>query len=249
VPILVHAVVRAGHPIGGVLRETGTRRVDAGAAAAVVVAIPDDAVLDDDDIDAYVDILVALLPDGPVLPVEFGTIAPDEEALRDYLMLMADDLSRRLDLLDGLVEVRVDLVADEAHAIREVVHATPELEHATRAGRLPTTLQDRVALGEQIGFALAELCDALSEQLIARLGKLAVAQATRPSTSVTELRHAYLIRADDLPAFDEAVQEIREVLDETHAIEYVGPLPPFDFTNVELEAGPRRDDPARHWGW
>src|SRR5690606_36262019 len=125
----------------------------------------------------------------------------------------------------------------------------PELDRATRAGRLPTSLQDRVALGEQIGFALADLGDALSEQLIARLGELAIAQSTRPSASVTELRHAYLIRADDLTAFDEAVQAIRDELDETYTLEYVGPLPPFDFTDVSLEAGPRTDETAPRWGW
>jgi hypothetical protein len=247
--VLLYAVVREGHRLEGVARAAGARTVRAGAVAAVVVSVLEDAVLGDDDIDAYLDTLIDLIPAGPVLPVEFGTIAPDDESVRRQLEIVADDLSRRLDLLDGLVEVRIDIVADEARAIRRIVEATPELERATRGGAIPQSLPDRVALGEKISFALADVNEALGEQLLEHVGDLAVAHAVRPSATVTELRHAYLIRFDDLSAFDAAVQELRTELDETYTLEYVGPLPAFDFTDLELEAGPRADESQHRWGW
>ena len=49
----------------------------------------------------------ALLRYGPVLPVRMGTVAPGPEEVRsDVLDSAQDELVRRLDALDGLVELR-----------------------------------------------------------------------------------------------------------------------------------------------
>ena len=246
--VLVYGIVRPGHPPRGLSHEQ-VRRVDVGPVAALVVPTDDDAVLDDDDVDAYLDTLIEALAHGPVLPVEFGTVAPDDDAVRAHLGVVADVFRRRLDDLEGLVEVRVDLTLDEVGAIRRIVANTPALERVARLGTLPSTLSDRVALGEQMSFALADLRDALGDQLLDRVGDLAVAHALRPSSSVTELRHAYLIRAEDLPEVDAVIDAFRAELDESFELEYVGPLPAFDFTEVELEAGPRSVQEGHRWGW
>jgi hypothetical protein len=244
--LLVCGVVRSGHPVphGTPAPDdalANVRLVRSGALAAVVHDLPDDAVPCDDDASRYLDALVALLRGGPVLPIRFATLAPDEEAVRELLDGAADELVHRLDALDGLVEVRLQIDGDLDAELRALVQASPALARAR-----PEQLDDRVRRGEQINARLAERRDELGEQVLARLQPLAVAHTTVRSQTATEVKHAYLIRAEALHEFDEAVQALRDDLGERYAIEYAGPLPAFEFTDLSHGAGA----PARsRWGW
>jgi hypothetical protein len=190
------------------------RLVRSGALAAVVSDVPDDFVPGEEDVARYLALLDALLARGPVLPVQLGALAANDDAVReDVLDARHVELVRRLDRLAGLVEVRVRV---DLHAIR----------------RLSDTA---VAVRVQLGARLLE-----------RLGGLAVAHAQLHSEGETDLRQAYLIAASVLPEFDEAVRQLRAELTPAQAMEYVGPLPPFDFTDVELEAP---NDGSPRWGW
>lgn len=217
------------------------RFVCCGALAAVVRDMPDDAVPCDDDANLYLDALIALLRGGPVLPIRFGTLAPGEDAVREMLDTAAEDLAHRLDVLDGLVEVRLQIAADLDAEIRALVGASPELARAR-----PEQLDDRIQRGERISAELAERRDELGEHVRERLQQHAVACATIQPQDATEVRHAYLIRAEAIAEFDEAVRDLTDDLGEGYAIEYAGPLPPFEFTDLPYEA----DAPARsRWGW
>lgn len=242
--LLVCGVVRSGHPVPAGMPApdeaiASVRLVHAGPLAAVVRDLPDDAIPGEDDASRYLDALIALLRDGPVLPIRFGTLAPDEDAVRELLEDTDDELAHRLDALDGLVEVRLRIDGDLDAELRALVAASPAL-----AGARPERLDGRVQRGAQISARLAERRDELGEQVRARLQPLAIAHTTVRSQSATEVHHAYLIRAEALRAFDQAVQALRDALGERHAIEYAGPLPAFEFT--DLSSGARA--PTR-WGW
>ncbi|HEX3758711.1 MAG TPA: GvpL/GvpF family gas vesicle protein [Kofleriaceae bacterium] len=252
--LLVCGVVRAGHPVPGAASATdaatddataSVRLVYAGALAAAVRDLPDDAAPSEDDASRYLDALIALLPGGPVLPLRFATLAPDEDAVRELLDGADDELVHRLDALDGLVEVRLQIDGDLDAELRALVVASPALARAR-----PEPLDDRVRYGEQISARLAERRDELADQVLARLQPLAVAHAAIRPEAATELKHAYLIRAEALPAFDRAVQALRDDLGERYAIEYAGPLPAFEFTDLVTDLAPDAPPPARsRWGW
>lgn len=76
-----------------------------GEGLAVVVAdVRGDAV-------SHLDVLCELVRTGPLLPLRFGTVAPDDDAVRAEVLRAG--LASQLDRLDGLVEVRVQLEFDE----------------------------------------------------------------------------------------------------------------------------------------
>lgn len=243
--LLVHGVVRSRHPDphGAPAPEpamANVRLVRCGALAAAVREVPDDVVPNDDDVNLYLDVLIALLRGGPVLPIRFGTLAPGDDAVRELLDAAAEDLAHRLDAIDGLVEVRLQIAADLDAEIRAVVEASPEL-----AG-VREQLDDRIQQGERISAELTGRRDELSERVLARLEPRAVAcKPIRPQAD-TEVRHAYLVRAEALAEFDEAVRDLSADLGDGYAIEYAGPLPSFEFTDPSFGA----HVPARsRWGW
>lgn len=247
--LLVYGVIRSrrpdphGAPAPGAAT-ANVRLVGSGELAAVVREMPDDAVPREDDVNLYLDALIALLRGGPVLPIRFGTLAPGDDAVRELLDTAAEDLAHRLDVLDGLVEVRLQITADLDAELRALVEASPELARAR-----PEQIDDRIAQGEQISAGLAGRRDELAELVLARLQPHAVACTTIHPQDATEVRHAYLIRAEALAELDAAVRELSDDLGDGYAIEYAGPLPAFEFTDLPDEAPPPDAPEPSRWGW
>ncbi len=137
--------------------------------------------------------------------------------------------------------MRLQIAADLDAEIQALVEASPELARGRRE-----QLEDRIQQGERISAGLAGRRDELSEHVLARLERRAIACRTIRPQAATEVRQAYLIRAEALAEFDEAVRALGDDLGEGYAIEYAGPLPPFEFTDLPESA----HAPARsRWGW
>ncbi|GAA2708275.1 GvpL/GvpF family gas vesicle protein [Micromonospora olivasterospora] len=256
-PVVVYGLVRSAHQapegLAGVGEPPGPVRLIRNEHVAVAVSDVIDEALRDDDAVAFLDVLRTLLEGGPVLPVRFGTVAPDDDAVAtEILEPLADEGADRLDQLDGLVEVQLILTADEDAELRELLASSPELRRMVAESRQGAAdLNLRISVGEQVSEALGERRAELSEDLVGRLGPLAVDHGARVRDEVTTLTQFYLVRAQDLGQFDDAVQQLRDDLGDRYDIEYVGPLPPLDFASGQVQVPqPRpRESTSGRWGW
>jgi hypothetical protein len=251
-PLLVCGVVRQGHPAPPESRKDDAfdlRLVESGDLAAAVTEIDDESELTEEDAARHLDALILLLRDGPVLPLAFGTVSPDDEAVRaEVLDATAADLLDRLDAVDGFVETRLEVNFDEQAALRDIMDNDPRVrDMAAQAKEEGSGALDlRIALGEAVS---ARLMDWRKLQANALLPKL-----TGPVQDVAELeaqeplqqRWAFLVRADRLGELDEAVGEQRSSLGKGTSVEYVGPLPVYSFL-AQLTDRPARQGSA--WGW
>lgn len=244
-PLQVIGVVRQGHPP---VKAVGVQLVESGPLAAAVLGIDADAELTEEDAARHLDLLILLLRGGPVLPLAFGTVSPDEEAVRtEVLDPAADELRQRLDAVDGLVEVRLEIFFDERSVLREVMQDDPRLQQLaadTRDGQ--SALDTRIALGQAVSGRLSEWRQAQSTRLLPTLAAAAQDVVELASREPLQQRWAFLVRTDALEALDEAVGKIRTALGTTAAMEYVGPLPVYSFLGEpQVEPVPRRSA----WGW
>src|SRR5262245_39250440 len=127
-PLQLIGVVRADHPplAGRGKDRLGVRLVESGELAAAVTELEEGTQLQEEDATRHLDLLVLLLRDGPVLPLAFGTVAPDDDAVgTEVLDPAADDLLARLDAVDGFVETRLEISFDESTALRDVMRQDP----------------------------------------------------------------------------------------------------------------------------
>ncbi|OHV34187.1 GvpL/GvpF family gas vesicle protein [Pseudofrankia sp. EUN1h] len=262
--LFLYGVVRDDHPLAdppplGVGDPPGPiRLVRRPPAAAVVSPVADPVRIADEDAERHLDVLVGLLADGPVIPLRLGSVAPDEDAVREEVLgEAAPELRRRLDTLDGLVEVHVDADEEETTAIRAVIEADPSLVGARGGFGGETSMQTRMALGERVadGVILRRLHQA--ETLLEQLRPRSVADAGRGPMGGPEdpvLRWAFLVYRDaephhrDLEHFDQAVERVRGDHPEL-AIEYVGPLPTFHFLDLTEPAEAASEPRHSRWGW
>jgi hypothetical protein len=216
-----------------------------------VSELPDDYELQDEDAHAHLQVLIGLLADGPVLPIRMGTVAPSEEAVRTELLdAVHAELSSRLDSIDGLVELHVDVDDDESASIAAV---------AASAGPRPgpgADLASRIQFGEEIAGLLVDYRRKIAEEIVDELRPLAqrdVPRATLKSADDPTLRWAFLVAKDELPNFDAAVATLRtEHPDLT--IRYTGPLPPSHFVDAQptAEEETKTTDSFQSqgaWGW
>lgn len=227
------------------------RLVESGPLAAAVSELPDDYVLRDEDARAHLQVLIGLLADGPVLPIRMGTVAPGEDVVRhEVLDAVQDELTGRLDSIEGLVELHLDADDDEQASVAAV---------AEQAGPRPgpgSDLAARIQFGEEIAALLVDYRRQLASEIVEELRPLARRDAPRAVVKSAEdptLRWAFLVDQADLPKFDAAVAAIRTEHPEL-VIRYAGPLPPSHFVDAQPSAEIHDTTTDRFqsqgaWGW
>lgn len=232
-PLLVHAVIAAdGSRSSAARHDAEIELVTHGEVAAVVRPVPDREVLPSRaNLLEHTRLLESLTEEGAVLPMRFGVLVDDVEALvEDYLAPQQRMLVEALDRLRGHVELRLRGRYDEAEVVREVVADDPTA--ARLRGRRDMGSQMR--LGERI----VEGIEARRARDLDR-----VVQALEPHTagivanSVAEPLDAFslslLIPEDGRAAFDRALDQVGVDLGPVLALVLVGPLPAFSFATPE----------------
>jgi len=223
------------------------RAVTAGALAAAVSEAPEEGLTPDDAV-AHLDLLVTLAADVPVLPLPLGTMAPDDEAVRDEVLTpAADQLEQQLEAVAGFVEVRLDLAFDTDAVVADIAGADPEIARlAARTRVRGAGVAERMALGEAVAGRVADAEAALVEEWTAELGEIAE-RSSQLAADEQVRRLAFLVRRDRLPDADAAVAQLRAAAAGLAEVEYVGPLPLYSF----LDDGPVGPEPvaSSRWGW
>lgn len=230
--LYLYGVVRGDHPApkaGGI--GSPPARVQVIGSNEVAVAASDiegDTELKEPDAHAHLGVLIDLLSRGPVLPLRMGTVAPDEAAVRSELLDPAtSELLARLEVLDGRVEVQLDVDDDESSALAELAG---EFEPDARSAG---DFAERLELGRQVGELLVDRRRRLGEQILEEFRELAVDDVPRAVLKGPEdpvLRWAFLIEAKDIGRFDDTVGRLRNRYPGV-AIRHVGPLPAAHFVD------------------
>ncbi|MFD2415126.1 GvpL/GvpF family gas vesicle protein [Amycolatopsis pigmentata] len=234
--LALHAVARAGHPMPP---GTSFRLVVWHDLAAIVSELPRGAGVTGENALVQLGLLSGLVLDGPVVPLRFGAVAEDEDAVRaEVLAPTAGLLRAHLDRLDGMAEVHVYLKFDHDAALRAIFE---EGETRPYAG---LDLAARVRQGEQIGRRLVGWRRRRSDALLEPVSALAHAQAELDQDDHLTERRAFLVPLTRLETFRATTAELGG--HEAVAVEYVGPLPAYNFLDVET---PAASAPASRWGW
>lgn len=250
--LLVFGVVRQGHPTPPGTRKDDAfdlRLVESGDLAAAVTEIDDETPLTEDDAARHLDTLILLLRDGPVLPLAFGTVSPDEDAVRtEVLDATAADLAQRLDAVDGFVETRLEVNFDEQAALRDIMDNDPDVRGmvAQTKEEQSAALDLRLALGEAVSARLMDWRRLQVDALLPRLTGPVHSVAELESQEPLQQRWAFLVSADRLGELDEAIGEQRSSLGTGASVEYVGPLPVYSFL---AQTTNRPAGQGSAWGW
>lgn len=216
------------------------------ALAAVVSPVDADVEATEADVLAHLDVITSLLATGPVIPMRFGTIAPDPDAIRrEVLDASCHEFTEHLRATSDVVEVLVTIHVDEDAALREVLSHDPGLGGSSRH---TDSMAERIAVGENVAGRLAAAVREWSDDLVSGARGHAEAVAPLDTPEHTSTRFALLVRRDRLAGIDAELRHLPPAAGGgavPYDVEYVGPLPPLDFP-----LQPTTDHGGSSlWGW
>jgi gas vesicle protein GvpL/GvpF len=176
-----------------------------------------------------------------VLPVRFGTaMAGDQAVIDEFLAPHHDRLSASLAGLAGKVQLTVKATYDEGALLRGVVEQTPAIARLReRVQSIPEAAgyYDRIRLGEMIAAAVEQARESDTARVLARLEPLAVATRREPPSALNSaVDAAFLVERDHIETFSKGVGDVERELGQRVQIRYVGPLPPYSFTEEAAAA-------------
>ena len=170
-----------------------------------------------------------------VLPMRFGVLVPDAEALvREYLSPSYNGLTGALKRLRDHVELRLRGRYHEAADIEAVLAADP------RAARLRGRdgFEAKMELGERIVAGIERRREQDLDRVLQALTPHASEVA--PPTAVTQPLDAFLVSflvSDGArAAFEHRLDRLGEELAPIVALELAGPVPPFSFAAEQAAA-------------
>lgn len=215
--------------------------VTEGRLAAVVSDVAADRALGTrKDLMAHEAVLNAIAQETPVLPMRFGAVVTDDDAVAEELLAPHQDyFVRALEQLEGHLEFRLRGDYDQNAVLTRIVEADPRIqtlrEKITGVDE-DASYYDRIKLGEAISQAMDQLRADDAQACVDALAKFAVATEVKEAGGENGAVHlAFLIRTDHRSDFERAVDELGDAWSGRIELRLIGPTAAFDFL-PEFEA-------------
>ena len=236
--LFVYGVIEASARLPGGLTgldDSRLQTVEHGRVAAVVAPMtlerpPGRRV----DLLAYSGTLDAIAERVPVVPVQFGSVLPDEGSIVEELLAPGEaTLSVMLEELQGRAQFTFQARYLEPVVLSEIVAADPEIRELRRLTRgLPETAAygERVRLGELVARALEQKRLTDAQLLLDMVLPHTVAHVVRPGAGIERLLDAsLLVDHDRRGMFEDALETLAEGVHERIRLRLMGPMAPYDF--------------------
>ncbi len=233
--LLLLAVVADRHPgaaaPGRPESATETRLVRQGPLAAVVAAAPVRLRPRRRDLLAHQETLAALAASGPVVPMRFGTVAPDEDRVRAYLTEERATCLAALERLAGRVEFNLKALpaTDALPALLREDAGVRRLREATRAR---PSYEANVRLGEAVAVALERRAAEAGREAVRELLAAAADSAPGPEVAGCPLNVSFLVDADRAAGFRSEAKRLAGACRDRAELRLTGPLPCYSFVRA-----------------
>lgn len=194
---------------------------------------------------AHLRVLEAAMAQGPLLPMRFGVVADDAEAVAAAIAPREAELSALLTAHDGLAEYGLRVSFPREPALAALGRARPDFAAARArimAGRASAEAQmELMELGRRVAEALDDRRKQAQRALLAALKPLARDHVLRaPEDDVEALRAEFLLPVADEAAFAAAAETAAAALDfagdAAPTLKLVGPAPAYNFVSLALDA-------------
>jgi hypothetical protein len=238
----VYGIVRAGAQLDkltGADELPDVRLIESGDIAALVSAGPERAARE--VVLNHGRVLEAALDGSPVVPLQFGMVLTDDDAVRNEILEgHHDELAELLDRLEGRVQMTLKAYYHEDAVVAEVLAANPklaQLREAVRGRSEDESRKQRIALGEGINAAIEQRKKRDGKEILAPLREIVDAVSLEPPEDELMVAHvALLLPRDRLQELDDALEEVAKERVELMRFRLLGPMPAYNFIEFKEPA-------------
>ncbi|WP_225636954.1 GvpL/GvpF family gas vesicle protein [Streptomyces solaniscabiei] len=228
-PSLPEGLTGVGNPPSEV------RVLHEGDLAAIVSDAPEDLRPKRRELLAHQNVLSEAGAEGCVLPMRFGSVAPDDSAVTGVLAERAEHYQERLRALDDRVEYNIKANHVEEAVLHHVMAANPEIRALAESNRKSGggSYESKIQLGEMVAAAVKDKEGEDAAALERALEPAADAVSVGPESTGWLANVSFLVKRETAEEFLAAVERARREMPHLE-VRVNGPLPPYSF----VEPGP-----------
>ncbi|MFX1759016.1 MULTISPECIES: GvpL/GvpF family gas vesicle protein [Rhodococcus] len=209
--------------------------VRSGGIAALVSEIPTDRALGTpDDLKAHAALLDGTVAVAPVLPLRFGAVLTDRDAVAEELLEgHEDELASALEQLEGLAQFVVKGRYDERAILQEILEENSDaaqLREQIRGQSEDATREARMALGEIINATIEAKRNEDTRRTVEALSSLDPMVNERQPTHEQDAVHiAILVELERQDELEQILRELGQEWEDRVDISLLGPMAAYDF--------------------
>ncbi|MFL6007575.1 MAG: GvpL/GvpF family gas vesicle protein [Gaiellaceae bacterium] len=194
-----------------------------------------------EDVEAHDRVLSHVVERSAIVPMRFGVVMDSDDQVRATLLERhSDEIAALLEHVEGRVQMSVKAFYVDESLLRETLRRSPDLKRRSDALRdrpVEATQNERIALGRDVAEAV-EHQRAADERLLAEpLATVAdEVQVHPPASDRIALNAQLLVPRDGRSKLDDLVRRLSVEHADRFTFRYVGPLAPFSFTSLSLDA-------------
>ncbi|MFF9496418.1 GvpL/GvpF family gas vesicle protein [Streptomyces flaveolus] len=228
-PSLPEGLTGVGNPPSEV------RVLHEGDLAAIVSDAPEDLRPKRRELLAHQNVLSEAGAEGCVLPMRFGSVAPDDSAVTGVLAERAEHYQERLRALDDRVEYNIKANHVEEAVLHHVMAENPEIRALAESNRKSGggSYESKIQLGEMVAAAVKDKESEDATTLERALEPAADAVSVGPESTGWLANVSFLVKRETAEEFLAAVERARREMPHLE-VRVNGPLPPYSF----VEPGP-----------
>jgi len=183
---------------------------------------------------AYQQTNIDIFHHSTILPLRFGTMVDQKEAVEDFLASSYIHIKWALDRLKGKAEFAVQLSWDLNMVLGEISQDEQWLSKV----KASIDLADKVEMGR----LLFQAADTKKKEIVASAHrKLSAVSLDSSDGKCTDesmiMNRSYMIERSAEESFDEAMAELGKENESYLSFKYVGPIPPYSFAPLEFKLG------------
>jgi Gas vesicle synthesis protein GvpL/GvpF len=194
---------------------------------------------------AHTRVLETIMKEADVLPIRFGTMIESNVDGGKVLADNADEIARAFASIEGRDEISLKIHWLEGKVYEEIMARNGILrrERDALSGSNPSQSHyARIEFGKKVESAVAEVRARDRDMIVNNLREFADQMVEGPildDSMVVNL--SFLIRRDQMTAFDAAVERLDDVYDNRWSFRYVGPMPAFSFVDLKIDFAPEKE--------
>jgi len=186
------------------------------------------------DLMAHEGVLNTIAQEAAVLPMRFGAVVRDDDAVAEELLAPHQDyFLRALEQLEGHIEFRLRGEYEQDVVLSRIIQADPQIQRLREAiagGDEDASYYDRIKLGEAISHAIERLRAEDAQACVDAIAPYAVATEVKEVGGETGAVHvAFLVRTESRSDFEQAVDDLGDAWSGRVSLRLIGPTAAFDF--------------------
>ncbi|MFE2378665.1 GvpL/GvpF family gas vesicle protein [Streptomyces sp. NPDC059398] len=235
--IYVYGVVGGAHPLPSGASGVGdppaeVRLLPAGDLAVVVSGTYPGLRARRRDLLAHQELLLTLAAGGPVLPMRFGVVAPDEATVLADVMARRGEHTAVLQRLDERVEMNVKITPVQ-DCLEALLREDPVVRQVREETRRHPGYEASIRLGEAVAAGLRRRAAVAAARLPVEFAEIADEMRPGPEVDGCVLNASFLVPRAKETLFREVAERFAAAHPDRLELRLTGPLPCYSFVGAE----------------